>query len=37
MHRWYYDSILEQLANTFGEAPAIREYRELIGRVFGEA
>ena len=36
MHRWYYDSILELLAETFGEVPAIREYRELMETVFGE-
>lgn len=36
MHRWYYSSILEVMGDTFGDVPAVREYRELMEQVFGE-
>ena len=35
MHAWYYGSVLELLAEEFGEIPEIREYRELMKAVFG--
>ncbi len=35
MHAWYYGSVLELLAEEFGEIPEIREYRELMKDVFG--
>ena len=36
MHRWYYGSILEIAAETFGETLVVREYRGLMEQVFGE-
>ena len=35
LHAWYYGSVMELLADEFGEMPAIREYRELMKTVFG--
>lgn len=35
MHAWYYGSIIDLLAEEFGEIPEIREYRELMKAVFG--
>ena len=33
-HKWYYRSIFQILAETFGEVPPIREYRALLKEVF---
>lgn len=35
MHAWYYGSLLKALEKEFGDIEAIREYREIMGRVFG--
>ncbi len=35
-HAWYYSSVFQVLEREFGDAPAIREYRDLLGHVFGE-
>lgn len=34
-HEWYYSSIFQILAKTFGEVPPIQEYRALLKEVFG--
>ena len=36
-HKWYYKSICDVLEGKTDFAPAIREYRELLKSVFGEA
>ena len=36
MHCWYYGSLLEILAEEFGDIPAVREYGSLMRKVFGD-
>ncbi len=36
LHKWYYSSIYEILSDEFGDVPPIREYRELLGKVFDD-
>ena len=34
MHDWYYSSVCSILEETFGNTPAVKEYRELLKKVF---
>ena len=34
-HCWYYSSVYEILRDEFGDIPTIREYRDLLEKVFG--
>lgn len=35
-HSWYYHTMYDILAREFGDVPATKEYRALLGQVFGK-
>lgn len=35
LHGWYYDSVLDAIANDFQGTPAVAEYKEIMDSIFG--